>query len=197
MSDYWLCVTRSEIWLRARRILHSARERKTNPSNQQFVRIGHCRLVTWRHFFDYIYRLHFYMWQLTQSTITCDVKIASERTTFSMQTDFCISNVNYVFNICLLIFVSASFFVNEESHEQCMSFLYIMATILVLYFYLFSNLRHFSWMKKATSSACQTQLAAVLNEQQFVNEWLLTLARKICSDSVHHTPSCGNQNIRL
>jgi hypothetical protein len=51
-------------------------------------------------------------------------------------------------------------------------------------------------MEKAMSSACQTQLAAVPIEQQFVNEWSLTLARKICSDSVNHTPSCGNQNIR-
>jgi hypothetical protein len=52
-------------------------------------------------------------------------------------------------------------------------------------------------MEKAMSSACQTQLATVPIEQQFANEWSLTLARKICSDSVNHTPSCGNQNIRL
>jgi hypothetical protein len=52
-------------------------------------------------------------------------------------------------------------------------------------------------MEKAMSSACQTQLAAGPIEQQFVNEWSLTLAKKICSDSVNHTPSCGNQNIRL
>ena len=84
----------------------------------------------------------------------------------SSECHFCISNVNYFGFIFLLIFESASFFVNEESHEQCIS-----------------------------NTTCSS--AAVLNEQQFVNEWLLILARKICSDSVHHTPSCGNQNIRL
>ena len=118
---------------------------------------------------------------------------------FSMQTITVYLMSTIFFNIKFTYFRICVFFREwRKPRAKHVIFVSLISTILFLYFYLLTYPRlFFSWIEKAMSSACQTQLVVVPIEQQFINEWSLTLARKICSDSVNHTPSCGNQNIRL
>lgn len=113
ISDYWSCVTIGELLPRVQRMsnsLHVKEKQFLATNNLLGLVIGHCRLVTWRHLFNYVYRLHFYVWQLTQPTITCDFKITSERTIVLNANHYCISNVNYFFNIKFTYFRIRVFF---------------------------------------------------------------------------------------
>lgn len=154
ISDYWFCVTIGEILPRVQRMsssLHVKEKQFLATNNLLGLVIGRCRLVTWRHLFNYVYRLYFYVWQLTQSTITCDFKITSERTIVLNANHYCISNVNYFFNIKFTYFRIRVFFREwRKPRAKQVIFVSLISTILFLYFYLLTYPRLFfrEWKKQ-------------------------------------------------